>query len=337
MIQNASRTTSLREFRRRDAILTKLAEACQVDILKAFKEGRISIEQLVESDRQNLLTTPHLTSELALRENLWAAMQRVLPQMGRSDSTRARYETSFAKLRRLFPLTSPESTTVADLKRISWTDLDGSWGGSPADWNHLRRALSAFLTVFLDDKYHPYRRAVLKRFPRRTEVDRVSELTVTQFWAIVSASPERARAAFVTLAATGMRVGEYLACTKTSLRPEIHSIMVPGSKTAASSAPVHVDRRLWHWIEQGIPARMQYKWLRIHWCRAASSVGAEGARIHDLRHLYGQLGSDEGVSEAKLQAALRHSTPSMTRRYSMQRARGEVASAVAEALLRGSE
>lgn len=337
VIQRASRTDSLKEFRRRDAVLTKLAEASQVEILRAFNEGRLSIEQLVDADRQNKLNSPHLASELALRENLWDAINRVLPKMGRSDGTRARYATSFAKFRRLFPLSTSDSATVRDLSRIAWNDLEANWGGSAADWNHLRRALSAFLTQFLDDKYHPHRREVLKRFPRRSEVERVSQLTVSQFWAIIEAAPANVRASFVTLAATGMRVGEYLACTKAHLRPELHAIVVPGSKTAESSATIYVDARLWRWIEEGIPSPHQYKRLREKWVHAAKHVGASGVRIHDIRHLYAQLGTDEGVPEVKVQAAMRHATASMTRRYSRQHSRGEVATAVCDALLRSAK
>ena len=163
------------------------------------------------------------------------------------------------------------------------------------------------------------------------------ELSLPQFGAIVNSVPSHARAAYLTLAATRIRVGEYLPCTTANLRPDMHAIMVPGTKTVASSATIQVDSRLWHWIVDGIPAQWQDKVLRTHWCRAAKNVGAAGARRHDLRHLYGQLGTDEGVSEVKMQAALRHATPSMTRHYRMQRSRGEVALAVGDALLRDTK
>ena len=61
-----------------------------------------------------------------------------------------------------------------------------------------------------------------------------------------------------------------------------------------------------------------------------------GLRIHDLRHLYGQLASDAGAPTAKIQVALRHADPKMTRRYEMRRAKGEVAQLVGRELTGGA-
>ena len=45
---------------------------------------------------------------------------------------------------------------------------------------------------------------------------------------------------------------------------------------------------------------------------------------------------DEGVAEAKVQKHLRHSSPDMTRRYTAQKDKGDVATAIANALLRSA-
>ena len=57
-----------------------------------------------------------------------------------------------------------------------------------------------------------------------------------------------------------------------------------------------------------------------------------GLRLQDLRHCHGQWATDEGAPESKVQAALRHASPGMTRRYTMQKDRGEVARMVGRAL-----
>ncbi|MBX6331056.1 MAG: hypothetical protein IRY91_04325 [Gemmatimonadaceae bacterium] len=74
--------------------------------------------------------------------------------------------------------------------------------------------------------------------------------------------------------------------------------------------------------------------MRIHFKEAARAVDAPSLRLRDLRHFYAQLASDAGAPTAKVQAALRHANPAMTRRYEMQKARGEVARLVGGALKR---
>ena len=45
-IQKSAGTKSRQEFRRRDAILTKLFEAGDLETLRAFKRGQLTIEEL---------------------------------------------------------------------------------------------------------------------------------------------------------------------------------------------------------------------------------------------------------------------------------------------------
>ena len=62
----------------------------------------------------------------------------------------------------------------------------------------------------LGDVHHAFRRAVMKDFPRAKAAERVPDLDVPTFWRIVNQTPEFVRAAYVTIAALGLRVGEYL-------------------------------------------------------------------------------------------------------------------------------
>lgn len=372
-IRNSSGTTRLAEFKKRDAILTKLFENAQLDVLRAFMRGQLSIEQLVDADRSGKLKSAELLSELALQQNLWAAIDAALPRMGKGENTRRRYETSLRKLQRQAAKSLPMSARVADLQRLDWRALETAWGASPADWNHLRRALSAFLTVHLDDVGHPFRRHTLKRIDLRSEKARVPDLAVETFWTIVAATPEHAQPCYVTLAATGMRLGEYLACTKALLHPASHAIDVPGTKTDESAARIYVDPELWPWIELGIPSPLQEAWMGRYWRRACLAIGVadqvptgefktvrvklpvgrrynlageqlqftqvertryHGPTLHDLRHLYAQLADEEGATDTQVMGALRHSNPAQTREYKRRRAAGEVARMVGNQLLR---
>jgi hypothetical protein len=183
-IRSSSGTSDLEEFKVRDAILTKLKRNAQLRVLLAFKDGELSIEQLVEADAGGKLKIRPLLAEIALRAPLWKSIDAALPDMGKGDKTRRRYFTSLKKLRAKASkrIRLPVRATVADLRRARWQLLEREWGGSPADWNHLRRAISAFLTVHLDNVHHPFRLRVLKKIPIRGEKSRVPDLPVETFW-----------------------------------------------------------------------------------------------------------------------------------------------------------
>ena len=333
-IQRSSGTTRLGEFRKRDAILTKLFENAQLEVLRSFQRGDVTIEQLVEADRVGRLKGADLMSDMTLRQSLWAAIEDTLPKMGTSDETRRRYHTSLAKLQRLGQRWLPASAQVGDLATVDWRQLNAAWGGSAADWNHMRRALSTFLSTVLGDVYHPLRRTVMKSIALRAERPRVPDLSVEQFWRIIALTPEHARACYVVLAASGMRLGEYLRCTKAHLHPETCAIQVPGTKTAASADVIYIDAQLWPWVELGVPSPLQRKWMWTYWKRAVREVGQPDLRLHDLRHFYSQLADEAGASTEQVMAALRHSNPATTRGYKTRKVKGEVARMVGGALTR---
>ena len=118
------------------------------------------------------------------------------------------YEQRLDKLKRLgLPVVGRDErlTTkakVAHLAKTNWRALRADPAfKSAADWNHLRRSLSAFLTTFVGDVYHPFRRQVMKKIKLRKERPRVPDVSVELFWRIVAAAPEHARPCYVTLAA----------------------------------------------------------------------------------------------------------------------------------------
>ncbi len=188
--------------------------------------------------------------------------------------------------------------------------------------------------MLLGDKWHPFRRLVLRDFPRAREPKaRVPDLSPAVFWKIVNAAPAHLRPAYVTLAATGLRVGEYLRLTPGDLRPANYGLRVRGTKTAGSDDVVVALAKLGGRVKDAVPAPLRYAWLRKHWNRACAALHVTGVTLHSLRHCCGQWAVNAGVPEAQVQAALRHETPGTTRIYTLQKARGEVARALASVLL----
>ncbi len=321
-------------LKKRDALLTRLYDKGRLDILRAIRGREITITEVLDADRRDELDSVVGVNRVLAR-NLWERVDTWVPTSAKGKQTRRRYEVSFRKLKRTGVL--PETATVEDLSSVDWKRVESEWEGSAADYNHIWRAVSKFLSDVLEDVYHPFRRQVMKAIPRRPEPPRVPDISPELFWKIVEATPEFVRSSYVVLAVTGLRVGEYLALTQFDLLPHTHGIRVKGTKTAASSATVRVAPSLWGHVEAAVPSPLQYGWLRKYWKRALVEVEADSdLRLHDLRHCCAQWAVEEGVPEAKIQAQLRHTNPAMTRRYSAQRDRGEVASAVADHLMRSA-
>lgn len=212
---------------------------------------------MIEADRQRRFRSIDLLADIVMRKNLWEAIDATLPQMGRTAVTRKRYEVSLDALNAMASGFLNKSATLADLERVPWNELQVRWGGSTADWNHLRRAVSSLLSTVLSDKFHPLRRTVIRKFPKASENQRTPDLSPEDFLRIVAKAPVHAQPCYMVLALTGMRVGEYLRCTKFQLRRREFGIDVPGTKTSGSAATVYVSPKHWKSIELGIPSPLR--------------------------------------------------------------------------------
>ncbi|MDQ6633843.1 MAG: hypothetical protein M3Z10_03690 [Gemmatimonadota bacterium] len=363
------------------AIIRKLDEDAQTEVLEAVKSGDITCHQLIDADRAGKLRGSELFTLVRLREPLWEAIQRMLPSMADGE-TRRRYTTSLDKLKRLgLPMIGRSErltakARVGHLATTNWRALRADPAfKSAADWNHLRRSLSALLTTFLGDVYHPFRRQVMKKIKLRKERPRVPDMSVELFWQIVAAAPEHARPCYVTLAASGMREGEYLSLGEHSLRPDICAIEIAESKTEEGQGLIFVSEKLWPWVERGVPSPLGERWMGLYWRRACIAAGAarlagtgefrtvrvkkakpgrykrgespkyelrevsryEGPRLHDLRHLFSQIADDQGATTEMVQAALRHTNSRQTSDYKRRRAKGEVAKLVGDILAAANE
>jgi integrase len=340
-----------REARR--AVVRDLYNAGQLDVLRSMlkrpAEGGTTWAEVLQAKRRGELTSDTLFSSIVLRRPLWGTegvVAQTLPKMGGKPSTRRFYREMLDALKHYAGTQLSERATVADLRRIEWTTLWAAMAHvGPGRRNHLRASVSALLTAFLDDKYHPFRRGVMKAMGKKEAVAELARnVTAEEFWTLMDHVPEPLVACYLTLAATGMRVGEYLACTEQSLArfPQIH---IPSGKSG--EALVQVDPELEPYVRQAIPCMIgprpkrsavrvqddaRYRRLQRS-LKAASEATGIPATIHTLRHFY----AGEGVKaqpEAFVQQAMRHKTAGMTKRYAAQREQTAVAGSVGQALRR---
>ena len=333
----ASGATTRKGLKRRKNLIDRLIEDGRLDILRMIQRREVPITEVLDAAQRKDLDM--IAGGKPLTKPLWDTVEAWTPKprpgrRAQSPQTIRRYKTSFTQLRNTPAL--KKTATVGDLARVDWVHLDQQWGRSPADWNHLRAAVSKFLSDQVG-MHDPVRRQMMESFPKRPEVERVPDISVELFWKIVNHTPEHVRASYVVLAHLGLDTGEYLELTKDHLKPHTFSIEAPGTKTDARYGTLRVDPRMWEWIERGIPSKVQYGWLRKHWKRGLAAAEADTTlRLQDLRHCPAQWATDKGVPGVKIQAFMRHTNQRMTDRYRRQKDRGEVATAVADAMLRSA-
>lgn len=330
----ASGATTLREFEKRNALLTRLFDQGRLDLLRAIQSHAYTVTEVYAADREDRVN--QLTGDRAiLARPLWGTVEAWVGT--EPGPTRKRNGQCFRALKARADL--PEGAAIEALGSVDWKALKARWPKSDGDWAQLRAAVSHFLAEQLGGGnariglHHQFRVGVMANFPTAKAAERVPDLDLATFWRIVNQTPEYVRAAYVTIAFLGLRMGEYLRLKDTDLLPATKQVRIPGTKTAASAAVLPVAPEMWDWVKAAIPSPLGYKWLRQHWVRARKAVGAGDVRLHDLRHLTAQALVNVGRSEASVQATMRHATPAMTRRYAMQRDRGENAQALANVLL----
>ncbi|RTL04101.1 MAG: hypothetical protein EKK62_17040 [Acidimicrobiia bacterium] len=328
MLQISAHTTNQREYERRNAVVGKLIDDAQVDVLRALQAGRVTIEQLVDLDRRNEMRGSQIMGTVAMKRSLWEAWEEMAETAGRKPETGKRYLVSMRQLQALLPA----SANVGELLVTDWARLSKEWARSPSDWNHVRRAVSRLLSVVLGDKYHPMRREIVARIPILKENQRVPDLSPAVFWRIVGHAREDVRPVFVALVATGLRVRtEFLRMDATNLLPATKQLRVP-EEGKTGQRTVSVPAEAWEYVKAAIPSPLQYKRLRALWQAACKAAGVDGVVLHDLRHAHAQWATDMGAQLTQVQQQMGHSTPLMTARYARQRDAKASASAVGRAL-----
>jgi len=352
-----------REFKTLDRMLDRLFEAGQLEVLGMIRDGKLSPQAVRQAERSGRLRSDSLAADILLREPLWdrevggkliaGALSGTLDGMAIARASRERYETSFAQLKQHGGAILGAKATVADLARVQWKDVWTALASSSAgNRNRLRAAVSAILTVYLGgDLYHPFRRDVVKAMGKKEpEAKVVSDLTVAEFWTLMEHVPEVAVPCYVTLAASGLRVGEFLQAvsarrieqTKGKRKTTLCAINFADGKTGPGT--VYVAGEWWPDVSAAVPCRVapapkvfagiqrdaRYKRLS-RWLADASEKTGIRVTIHYLRHLFVQEGVAE-LPESMVQGAARHKTPNMTRDYAMRSDRGEVARVVGRRL-----
>lgn len=343
-VNRSSGTSDPAEFRRRDEFLTWLWETGREAHLRAFKAGDVTLEELMALRQQGKLG--YSPAELKVRHGLWAMWERAIDEMPEiTDATRVRYRTAMRQLRNLGEL--GEGATVRDLETVRWGRLQREWNGSPASWNHIRRALGKFLSHEFG-KFSDVRRGIMERMPLLRETPYVVDAgqdyvylqrALNQVW---QSGRKDLYRVYVTLLVTGLRVGEYLRLTKGDLVPEVHSIVVRPTgqgegriKNAQSARIVSVPPEYWEAVEKSVPYPVAtghgkaYWWLREVWVRACDEAGVPRIKLHGLRHLKIRMALDGGAELTNVMQEVGHKRVQQTAEYALSgKRRPEVALAM---------
>jgi len=198
-----------------------------------------------------------------------------------------------------------------------------------------RRAFSQRRTSsVLRDKYNPFRRGVVARFPKAEEPERVPDLPVGLFWTILNHIPLALRPCYVTMVAAGLGPKEFVSCEAADLLPDSFGLLVTGHKNGRKGrTPVYFSEALWPWVTAAVPCSVPKDLLADHWKRACRKAGRGDLRLYDLRHCFGQWLTNAGVPDALIQTGMRHRTAGMTRRYTKQVHKGQTAAAMGTLLV----
>lgn len=332
------------EHKARIALFDRLLEAGQLETVTLLINGDLTWLELRQAQRKNRLHSDTLAADIALSRGLWSAIASTLPRMGKEDSTRDRYDLAFAQLQEKGADFLPANAIVKDLKDVPWREVFAAMSKlSASSRNQVRAGVSAFLTVFLGDKWHPFRRDVMKAMGGKEDVETPpKEITADEFWTNVAKLPEAYQPSVITLAGTGLRIGEFLQCNEMSAK-RLPVIWFPGGKSgsgetviaaellpfARQAIPCNIAPRPAKW--RGVQFDARYRKLYKAMVAVAKATGIAWSP-HYLRHLYAQIATDN-LSAVLAQQGLRHATASMTAHYAKRKTTRQVAEVVGSALL----
>jgi hypothetical protein len=317
-VRLSSGTSSRTVFKRRDALLTTLAQRGALDTIRALAAREVTWPELEYASR----TGRDLLADVKARRPLQATVD-ALPRTVTAD----RYRVAWAKLLRLGHV-APH-TTAGDLEALPWAAIAEDWPGTAGDWMATRRTVSRLLTLALGDKYHPVRRAVVAAMPTkkvRPRAVRATAATVAQLLAALE--PRAARIAW-TILLLGLRRAEYwrTADAGGAWSPGTGTLEIHGTKTDDSRAVVGVAPSVAPYVSAAIPAPLSLSQFRRYFEPVAQPLGLT---IHSLRNLHAMLATKAGVPEAMVRLSMRHGQRSLTDDYRL----GLATTAVQEAVLR---
>lgn len=331
-IRCSAGTAGLKEYYRRDGILTKLVEAGALETLRLLKAGQLTIQDLVDADRHERVL--RVADQLKLHKSLQAAVEAWLLNSAPAPESRRRYKVGWERFQKHAKITA--ASPVGELARVDYKKLHRYWGASDTDWNRSRATLSAFLTHYLGHLHHRFRLEVMGLYKTRREPEgRVPTLDAAGFWKFVERADERCQAAFVTMVLLTLGPAEYLSLTREDIDPESLLVHVRGTKNVTRDDWVAVDEEMWPWVDAGVPAPLRERWLRVYFNRAKDKAKLVDFRMYDLRHLGAQFAGDAGVTDRDLTVHLRHTNPKMSHRYSRRLISRKAAKGISDMLQQG--
>jgi integrase len=292
-VEHGGSFTTMREARiRRDLVAGELAAGRNPRILLASMSANTAVRTFSTVARDYQTSRVDMADETA--KNLRSHLKAILPMFGDDD---------------------PAAITFRDVQTwISKLELKPS---------SVRRYLSTLRAVldFAAVDPNPAKDPRL-RLPR-SEPTMIEPPSAADVQAIVAASPARWRLPLLTLAETGLRVGELHALEWRDVDATGARFRIRHGKTAAARRWVAVPEDLLDEILRGTPPDDRAPERRLYagaspdalknvMTRACNAAGIAHYHPHDLRHRYASVQIARGVPVTTLAAALGHSKKSMT-------------------------
>jgi integrase len=360
-INRPSGAQSWEDYDKRVAVLDELYEDNNLELLKAFARGEVSMDHLMRLKGKHQLDKG--IADLRLQRSLFDSFEEVVPQLGSKTKTRDDYASLLARLVELSEPKLTEAAVVRDLKDLDWDSTMDAWeaaGLSGQSWKNMRVALGSFLSRLLGKKSSA-RQDIMDNVPNAVgSPERTPDASIEQLAAVVRRMPRRSGSVALSLLVTGVRVEEFLGMDPDrDLMPNEQAIKVAGrerrgkaraftqrGKNKPSMGTRYVAEGFWPVVEWAARNRPCYTTVRRHWCQACHEVGLGvvtrtkndpnhrwpqtfryvGMRLHDLRHCYAQYVSDAGMPLSQLRFALGQSNESSAARYAARLAKKQAAS-----------
>lgn len=307
-----------REHRAGLRLFAQLLHDHRADLVDAVVTQSLTLAHLVRLERQGMLGWA--MADVRLREPLWATVERIFPAAGKPSFRN--YQRSFRRLKAVGVL--PANATVRQLSTVDWRRLEMAWPNkSGANWNHLRRAVSALLTEVCGNVHHPFRLQVVnkKSFPIRRERPRVPQVEVPEL--VAADLPPLVRAVAIGCAMLNLRPGEYFRLRPHHWHPERLTLHVPGTKTEGSERWVRVKPAdaplVVPVIEAMLPPPMSYRRFADLWRETMAKAGMPQVQMRDMRHLAAGWQLDAGAALHTVQQIMGHTNPRQTMDYAKRR------------------
>ncbi len=339
-----------RERDRYRDMIRELVRSDNLELVRAYRDGRVTIEELADLRRSGRLGVG--LADVKLRRPLFergpdgelrlgAVLREAMDAMTARPETIRGYQKMWTVAMRSGWV--PPDATVRDLVGVRWAAWYREWPHGEAYWRHLRAAISQTMTRLLG-KQHPLRLELMALIPHGRPVEREPDLSPRELEQILEHVPDIVRDCFRAILILACRHDEFCRVAPEDLRHdryEVELVRRGRGKTTEARRTLPVDPELWPVVVRGVNVRATYWQLARWWRRAVDRAGLsryttdekgrrvrEAPRIHDLRHALAQWLTDEHVDATALMKYLGHRSLAMTERYQRRKLRRAVATAV---------